>query len=67
MAQDALSEQSLTTKQTLKEAYFPYARGGLASLMINMSIEGYPCTPVQEQLTLLSDFSSHISQYKCAS
>lgn len=33
-----LSEQSLRTKQTLKETYFLQARNDLASLMINMSI-----------------------------
>lgn len=54
MSQDALmpSEQSLRSKQTLKETYFPHARDDLARLMINMSTEAYPCTPVQEQLIL---------------
>lgn len=40
-----LSEQSLRTKQTLKEAYFLQARNDLARLVINMSIVSlYPRT-----------------------
>lgn len=60
------SEQSLRTKQTLKEAYFLKLK---MTLMINMRTGAYYCTPVQAQLMLplLSDFDLHISLYKCVS